>query len=148
MKKHIVGRSGEVKKWTIQPCDVLLKHKKIKNVQNILDHCEEGRQEPFENKAINIARTGISTRYMINYEQHEKIEIFSIRIEFIEQFLKNIKERLQPTKYIVSIKCSLLWCTFKELFWTNCGLPASTTITISMTTFSLPSEEILKKEWH
>ena len=108
MKKYIVGRSGELKKWTIQPCDVLLKHKKIKNVQNILDHCEEGRQEPFENKAINITRTGISTRYMINYEQHEKTEVFSICIEFIEQFLKNIKERLQPTKCIVSIKCSLL----------------------------------------
>ena len=106
-EKRIVGGSGDLKKRNIQPCDVLLKHERIKNVQNILDQCKKGRQEPFENKAINIARTGISTTYIINYELHEKIEIFSIRIESIEQFLTNVKEKFQPTKYIVRIKCSL-----------------------------------------
>ena len=86
-------------------CDEFLTTDKHKSVHNFLQHYDEGKNIPFEDKPIDILRFNGLTIYSVEFQKHKDFYNFFNSEEVVDDFLRNVKYKFKPggKKWI---KCS------------------------------------------
>ena len=72
-------------------CDEFLTTDKYKSVHNFLQHYDEGKNIPFEDKPIDILRFTGLTIYFVEFQKHKDFYNFFNSEELVDNFLRNVK---------------------------------------------------------
>ena len=86
-------------------CSEFLTTEKHKSIHNFLNHYEEGKSVPFEDKPIDIVRFRGLTIDSIEFQKHKDFNDFFNPVKCVDDFLRNVKYKFKPggKKWI---KCS------------------------------------------
>ena len=78
-------------------CDQFLTTKKEKAVHDFIKHYDAGKEVPFEEKSIEIIQLPALTIYKIEFKKYKNQYSFFNSEKCVDDFLKNVKYRLQAT---------------------------------------------------
>ena len=77
-------------------CDKFLVNDEQKAVHNFLQDYDDGKTMPFEEKLIDILKLPALTIYSIEFRKHQNFYDFYNSESCVDNFLRNIKSRLEP----------------------------------------------------
>ena len=88
-------------------CSEFIVTKKHKTEHDFLKHYAEGKDEPFEEKPLDILRYPALTIYKIEFKKHNEHYDFNNSEKCVDTFLRNVKYRYQATNK-KWFKCSII----------------------------------------
>ena len=74
---------------------------------DFLKHCNDGQNIPFEDKRLEIIRTGNITSYEISVNKYRDYYNFEDAEQVVDDFLRNVRSRFKPKGQVV-LKCRFL----------------------------------------